>query len=285
VGPGRILAAILAMASAASCGRGPARGVPSGCRPDLRLVLGACVSPAIAAQICGAASFATLDGCAARETCEPGRARDLTTGECLPRREVRALASSLGILVNADETLVCPGGGELATGNIEEAAPRLGCLPPPDPRPRACPGGSIADASGTCLRFVEAERIDVVRWLHAAVGADGGAAAPPLCAALRRSVGALAVAGIADVRVEVALSFPDNDVSRVTARVRGSGARTVELEQVVAPMVEALRSAGGTASQTAISTAVACRRTSARPVALGAGASAYEGSGGDSQIR
>jgi len=38
-------------------------------------------------------------------------------------------------------------------------------------------------------------------------------------------------------------------------------AATAELERVVAPMIEALRSYGGTASQASLGTSVNCRRT------------------------
>ena len=146
---GRILVVIVALVGGDGCARAGPGSVPiGGCRSDLRLVLGACVSPVIAEQACGTGSIATIDGCAARPPCEPGRARDLSTSECLARRDVRALASSLGILVSPDETLGCPDGGDLATGNVEQGAPRLGCLPPPGPQERACPLGSIADPTG-----------------------------------------------------------------------------------------------------------------------------------------
>jgi len=60
----------------------------------------------------------------------------------------------------------------------------------------------------------------------------------------------------------VSLSFPDNDVSLVVAQVEGNGdaAGTAELERVVRPMTEALRSFGGTARQAAVGTSVNCRR-------------------------
>src|SRR6187401_2001609 len=87
--------------------RGSRAAASQGCGSDLRLLLGACVSPAVAAQACGAAAIATLDGCAARPPCEAGRARDLDTGECLPRRDTRAIATSLGILVGEDELVAC----------------------------------------------------------------------------------------------------------------------------------------------------------------------------------
>ena len=107
--------------------------------------------------------------------------------------------------------------------------------------------------------------VDVAAWLRAAIGPEGGQAAAPLCDALKRGPGALAIAASVDVRVDVSLVFPDNDVTQLRSTVRGSGAGTAELEAVVGPMVEALRNLGGTADQAAIGTSVVCRRTSERP--------------------
>ena len=63
----------------------------------------------------------------------------------------------------------------------------------------------------------------------------------------------------------VSLSFPDNDVSQVVADVRSltaSGATdpavTSEVATAVAPLVEALRSLGGTSSQAAAGSTVRC---------------------------
>lgn len=267
----RIHAAVLLAAALSSCARAPLKAAsgPSGagCPAQLRLLLGACVSPAIAAKACGAAALATLDGCAPRPPCEPGRARDLETGECLPHRDTRAIATSLGLLVGEDELLSCPDGGQLATGAVEDTppGPRIGCLPARLGRSVVCPVGELPGPSGPCQRVGDGARIDVVRWLHAAIGPDGGAGAPPLCAALAQSPGALANAGPREVRVQVAVVFPDNDVTQVSATVHGAGAGPGELEHVVAPLIEALRSLGGVASQASIITAVRCHRISERP--------------------
>ena len=270
---GRILTVIGALATVAGCGHGgsvsPVSAGPSGaCRSDLRLLLGACVPPAIAEQACGAASIATLDGCAARPACGPGRARDLANGQCVPVREVRALATSLGMLVDEDQTVECPDGGELATAYVDEGTPgpRLGCLPPSRPRAVTCPASSLADRAGACVRVSEGGRVDAVRWLQAAIGSEGGPGASPLCSALEQGAGALAVNATVEVRVELGLEFPDNDVSQVIARVQGSGAAVRELEHVLAPFVEALRMLGGTANQASITAAVHCHRRSERPL-------------------
>lgn len=236
-----------------SC-RGAASPGVAACRTDQRLALGACVPPVLAARLCGPSARATLEGCAPRPPCDRGRARDLASGECLAQRDVRTLAGAVGLLVAEDEALVCQD-AELVTGVVAASppGPRLGCLP--------WPAVSRADR----WPVMTARGVDVAAWLRAAVGTDGGAAATPLCEALQRSPGALAAAVSVEVRVEVSLAFPDNDVTQVVATVRGSGAETAELEAVVAPMVEALRNLGGTADQAAFGAAVHCRRTSRRP--------------------
>jgi hypothetical protein len=246
------------------------------CRPDLRLLLGACVSARTAVAHCGAAAVVTPAGCAARPPCEPGRARDLITGECLARREVRELAASLGILVAADDVLGCPNGSDLAsvTSGTDDGAPRLGCVTRAGPAtlPLACPAGSVplfsssgAPGAATCSRVIASGSssgglaIDVVRWVQAVVGADGGPGAPPLCRAWERAPGFLGSATAADARFTVSLRFPDNDVSLVVAEVRSpTAAAAVELEHVLRPMIEALRALGGTARQAAVTTTVRC---------------------------
>lgn len=244
-------------------------------------MLGGCVAPRTAADHCGAASIATDQGCVARPPCDAGRARDLVTGECLPRRQVRALASSLGILVADDEILGCPSGGELATASGSgDGTARLACLgarPAASPAlARACPAGAVAVAGETCARVFDGARVDVARWLHAVVGADGGEGAPPLCGALARSAGALGALADRPLHpwLTVTLSFPDNDVSLVVADARvgppvvAGADTTVELHRAITPMIEALRSLGGTASQASIATAVRCAAASGKSAAV-----------------
>lgn len=229
------------------------------CREDLRLVLGACLSARAAAAQCEPLATATRSGCAPLPPCEPGRARDVLSGACLPRREVRALATSLGILVADDEIVGCPAGTELAAVAAGSAAqvPRLGCLDEAVAFPTpaiACPAGSLAVAGRRCARVSDGARVDVVRWLHAAIGAEGGQGTPLLCAALARSPGALGAPG-RDVHVTVNLAFPNNDVSLVAADVHGV---SMELERTLAPMIVALRGLGGTASHPSAGTTVFC---------------------------
>ena len=159
-------------------------------------------------------------------------------------------------------------------------------MPQPWPRTKrppslACPAGSLAAAppgggGPACTRVIQrsaaggALEVDVVRWVHAVIGADGGPGAPPLCRAWERGPGFLGSALPADARFVVSLAFADNDVSLVTARVQGpDAAATTELDRVLRPMIDALRALGGTASQASVTTSVRCiRSAAARPSSM-----------------
>jgi hypothetical protein len=269
-----------------------ARPGPEGCacRADLRPLFGGCVAPAVAADACGPSHLATAGGCIERTPCDPGRARDLVTGECLARRDVRNLAASLGIMVGDEDVLGCPAASELvsvAGDRGDLGSPRLGCLPRlSEPPSLACPAGAGRAAAGPgppdapvpapCVpifghRAPDAgAEIDVARWAAAAIGADGGPGAPPLCRAWGRSPAFVGSATPTEARFVVTLVFADNDVSLVVAMVRSDdAAAATELDRALAPAIEALRALGGTASQASLTTAVRCVRSAgARPASL-----------------
>ncbi|MDB4941540.1 MAG: hypothetical protein JWP97_1074 [Labilithrix sp.] len=259
---GRIVALVLALA-AAGCPGPAASPSRARCPAELRVLAGACVAPAVADAACGPRAASSAEGCERRAPCDAGRARDLARGQCLALRETRLLAIGAGILLqNGDEVLVCPDAGELVTG-VADGAARLGCLPPPAASPESCPPGSVRNGAA-CRPVVDhAGKVDVPAWVHDVLGADGGAGAAPLCRGLQESVLALAAPGSTEVTVEVALTFPDNDVSQVTFEARGPG----ELEHAVAPLVEALRALGGESSVAGATARVRCRVRSDRPAA------------------
>jgi hypothetical protein len=110
----------------------------------------------------------------------------------------------------------------------------------------------VAAEKGSCLRVFDGGTVDVAGWLRASALVPGDPAASPLCEALARTPGALAPPPAAASSSLVALVFPDNDVSQVRFST------TAELEAVLSPMIDALRSLGGTASQAAVSMRVDC---------------------------
>ena len=252
---GRIALLAVTLATLNAC-RGPELARSGEC-PRVRF--GACVSPAIADATCGARRASTLAGCLPKPACEPGRARDLTSGECLAHRESRAIATSVGVLVEDDTVLACENDGTLASGVADNAA-RLGCLPP-EPPLLECPPGAVALAAACVPIRPKNGPIDVVTWSRAVLGD----ASSPLCTALQDSPGALVVAASVENPVQLELSFPDNDITQVVVAARSPGVAQGELDHAVAPLVEALRSLGGTANQAFVSLSVSCRRTSERP--------------------
>ena len=187
-----------------------------------------------------------------------------------------------------DQVLGCPSGAELAFAGPGGGGgpPRLGCLARAAPVAVVggrCPAGAIALA-GRCVPILAGAtrdlHVDVVRWMQGVVGPGGGPGASPLCDALARTSGALAGPPLAGAQLAVSLVFPDNDVSQVledATALSPSGApdadATVELTHVVASLVEALRSLGGTASQATIASVVSCGPVAGRgPQTPGAGA-------------
>jgi len=257
---------MVALSTSAACGPSAATvRSASGARPGCQPLAGGCAPLAIAQAFCGGRFVATEAGCARRPPCEKGRARDLATGECLPRREVRALAMEIGMPATEDDVVVCES-GELVGSVSDRSGPRrLGCLPDVLVLEERPPAGGPRRRGGS---------LDVVHWTTANFGADGASeGGKALCAALARQPGALA-SPASELRAELSLAFPDNDVSQVVLRTRilaaqpgisGSEAAT-ELERVVGPMVEALRGIGGSASEATLSTRIRCKRTSMRPV-------------------
>lgn len=185
--------------------------------------------------------MSTPGSCVEKAPCEEGRALDLTTGECLAHRETRAIASSVGVLVDDTTVLSCENAGTLASGVAGEATP-LGCLPPAPADPPAI--APIRGKNGV---------VDVVAWSRAVFDS-------PLCRAVAESPAALVVAASVDIPIQIELTFPDNDVTQVVATVRGA-----ELDRTIAPFVEALRALGGTANQAFVGLTTTCRRSSERP--------------------
>lgn len=248
--------------------RGPSWN--SWCQP----LASGCAPLPIAQAWCGGTAVASPSGCVARTPCEKGRARELTTGECLPRRDVRALANEIGVGASDVDDVVCERGTLVASIEDTSAPRRLGCLAP---APAGGEKKGKADARAPTFEagpLRNGKVLDVVRWAAMHLGTDGAPeAARPLCDAFARQPGALA-SPAGEVRAEIRLVFPDNDVAAVVLRgqilapqagISGTEA-TAELERVLAPLAEALRGIGGSASEATVSTRIRCPRASSRPV-------------------
>ena len=261
-----VLVLVLALALAlGACKPSPPRPpAASSGSADCQPVAGACLPIAIAQEYCGrTVSRHLVDACA--RTCVRARPRApiIATGECLPRRDVRALAIEIGIPATEDDDVACEKGELVGSVGDRSGPRRLGCLPEIEEERKV---------EGPVPRRGAA--LDVARSTSATLGADGaGEGGKALCSVLARQPGALA-APSSDVRAEISLAFPDNDVSQVVVRTRMLAAQpglsgseaTAELERALGPLIEALRTIGGGASEAAISTRIRCKRASARPV-------------------
>lgn len=176
---------------------------------------------------------------------------------------MRALANEIGVGASEDDDVVCEKGTLVASIDDTSAPRRLGCL-------ELTPTQGEKPAGGE----PRGRTLDVVRWTAAHLGVDGAPeASKALCDALARQPGALASPS-GEVRAEIRLVFPDNDVAAVVVRPQilapqagiSTAEASSELERVLAPITEALRGIGGSASEATIVTRIRCRRTSSRPV-------------------
>jgi len=144
-----------------------------------------------------------------------------------------------------------------------------------------CPPGSLPDDRG-CRAVVTAgghlveHRVDVGTWAALVLGFDGGRGSRELCQPLQQRAEALGLPADAAVEIEVSLTVPDQDVSRVRAEVQvtwhdpgghesagATGAAPApDLKRMastdVSTLVEALRGLGGQASSAAVDVHVTC---------------------------
>jgi len=115
------------------------------------------------------------------------------------------------------------------------------------------------------------QRVDLGAWSALVFGADGGEGSPELCRPLALRPDAFGITQGQEGRVSVELSVvaPDQDLTRVHARVRGeltvaSARRPLAPEAAgviassVSTLVEPLRSLGGEASAGVVELKVSC---------------------------
>jgi hypothetical protein len=157
---------------------------------------------------------------------------------------------------------------EASCGRGERRVDARCAAPPP------CPPGQLADGK-VCVPFVrpgapeQGSVVDVGRWVGLALGPDGGQGTPDVCAPLARRpwlFSGLSGPSPTLFKAQITLVFPDNDVTRVHAeygivdasRRPGPDAALGLLEQSGAPLVEALRAAGGSSSAASVTTTVTC---------------------------
>jgi hypothetical protein len=233
------------------------------------------VPPAIGDAYCGPAARIGVDGCAFL-ACAEHEVLDGATGDCLPRRSVAtagaipcgdggAPVAAFGRLECVAADAACPRGTRLAAGATCQ-------------RPPSCPPGSLVAAGEACRPVVtvgargDLPRVDLGAWAALVLGADGGPGTSDLCRplALRPDSFGLPPGGQGAVRVFIELVVPDQDITRVHARVRGelsaeafprplSPEAEAVVRQSVATLVEPLRGLGGEASTAMVEVQVSCK--------------------------
>jgi hypothetical protein len=232
-------------------------------------VLGACVPPAVADAYCVAPARATAGGVCAPPPCGADEAVDVEDG-CVP---------TAGIAHGAHG---CDAKSALLVENR-----RAGCVPPDAACPRgttavagacasppSCPPGALPAPGGAGCRSVVAQNprgtsvIDVGAWAATVLGRDGGDGADELCRPLaaRPAAFGLASGGSMLLRLEIRLTFPDEEIAGVRSSVRVAPAGTALpaaaenlVQRAVGSLVEPLRSLGGEASATAVEVGVRCK--------------------------
>jgi len=275
---------------------------PTFCPREGAVVLGACVTQAVADAYCRAGrperpGFARMarDGCAFDE-CPSGRYLDLVTGACDSGQgqceggTVQALARVSVVCVSDDDA--CPMGTAAAyerepLGGV--GLPHLVCE-----RLRPCPLGSIRYAD-RCLRVVggrssaDGPRVDLGAWSTAVLGPNGGSGSSDLCrplawAAAAETHGTSAPLGrsrraaqrpepLSQVRLWIALIVPDEDVTRAHATVTGLSTPDAAAPRPfliaaarasVDNLLELLRALGGQSSTAAAVSELTCHFAGAR---------------------
>ena len=237
------------------------------CNPGDVAVLGACVPPPVADAYCGGAARATATGACVFPVCGASDAVDLDAG-CVPLAALlhggpRSCAAGASLAVEDRRAVCIP---------VDAACPRgthadgVTCAHPP-----ACPPGSLP-AAGACRPIVlrgdgGSRLVDLGAWAALVLGPDGGSGSTDLCRPLRARPLALEL-GPTDhlaLHLRIALSAPDDDVTRVSADVHVTSpgvplpvAAASLGERAVASLVEPLRGLGGETTATRVDLEVRC---------------------------
>jgi hypothetical protein len=292
----RALAALLALSAGASCARaapcggaspgGTLEGCQAACPRDAAIdpsgrcactdgsvpLLGACVPPHVVETFCGPAARVESGGCAFR-ACAATQSLDVASGSCTPaaaRGPVECREPAVAVVEDGRGACVTP------LGACPRGAGPAGHDDKSCERPPACPPGTLPEGRGCRTVVTTGGRVDVGAWAALALGVHGGRGTDALCQPLASRPGLFA-AGVASsrpadagspatVRVSVAISLPDQDVSRLHAQVHATGGGGGPLSPAaealasasVGSLLEALRSLGGEATAASVELEVSC---------------------------
>lgn len=252
-------------------------------------VNGSCLDQAHANAYCARGYAWSQNGCVQLQ-CRPGDELDLSTGYCIDKN---AVAQQAGVQVGQGQKVGCAPGERLVVDGGAAA-----CVPVAQSCARdevwngqacqktgACPTGSSWDPSrNQCVTYASGGggefSVNVPAWAYANFGPDGGPGQPGFCSTFSKkplSFG-LAAGTSAVVRVQVLMSFPDNEIAKGRVQTvatfdysggvvpqKGSYEVQVGAESTFGP----LQTGGGRASAPSAQTTVKCTIVNAqkpRPV-------------------
>jgi hypothetical protein len=127
------------------------------------------------------------------------------------------------------------------------------------------------------------------------IGADGGQGSRDLCRPLEQRpelFAAMEDGGAPAVQIRVHLSFPDQDLTRLSADIEGrdaqgralQGSARRSVDDAVGSLVELLRGLGGEASAASVDVDVRCGPNQANQASQGSGAT-EDGGGGPGSVK
>lgn len=244
-------------------------------------LLGGCVDRDVGERYCGKSGKLGVGGCT-RVECAAGEALDWRSGLCLPEG---SFDHASGVRLQADEHASCPEDaaavvvGERAWCIERGAVCGRGARAPSGLcDAQRCAAGEVHDeTTDRCVRVVTADRgegrvvVEVAQWARAVLGPDGGRAAQTFCAPLVFETAGAGAVMAGRIGVTIALEFPNNDVSLVSASYQShadTDSRSVESASIRAALesaVEPLRAIGGTASAANVTLTVYCDLPAAEP--------------------
>ncbi len=268
------------------CPRGSRPGPTGHCTCSEGVVIaGACVPPKIADTYCGKGARYEHGACTP-VACPGKRPRDETTGVCVSGAVWRELGRDVSQgEERAERGLGCEDDDDVLLvdqGHVRCVARSSGCGRDAQwvdggcaPRKLGCPPGSVADGEA-CTAFLrpgvdkEGAVVDVGLWVRLTLGADRAQGSPGICGVIARRpwlFAGMQGAVPSAFRAQITFVFPDNDVTRVHVRVAVTEegrrpvpqAATLLLEQWASPLVEVVRSLGGTSSAASVTTNLGCR--------------------------
>jgi hypothetical protein len=254
---------------------------------------GQCLGPAEANAYCGKGFHFENGGCVPTK-CGPNEELDLASGGCLPRGQVAAVASSMGVTLGEGQKLGCPAGSRLVVeGQSAACVPESQTCAPDETwdgqrciKATRCGTGQIFDPGrGGCVAYATGAEsnalvVDVRQWATANYGPDGGNGTAKFCGQFARKPWSFGVSEgqRAAIRIAVTLSFPGDSIATgaatTTAQFTVSGAPVpakgaAAVQEAAASLFATLQRGGGQPNAAAAVTTVQCIvENAAKPIAV-----------------